>query len=84
MNDSKAGGEDGSPGKRDVTGAMEQAALYLAQSSHYPPMTPEIEKRLIRKLDWILVPMVILAILNRTSDADKLAAVPDSHTGGGG
>ncbi|PWY86784.1 allantoate permease, partial [Aspergillus heteromorphus CBS 117.55] len=48
------------PAEMGPSKAMDQAAEYLAQSSTYPPMSPEDEKRLIRKLDWILVPMLLL------------------------
>jgi hypothetical protein len=37
---------------------MDQAAEYLSQVGEYPPMSPAQEKRLLRKMDWILVPMV--------------------------
>lgn len=48
---------DGSE-KMAISKEMDGAAKYLAQTSNYPPMTQEIEKRLLRKIDWILVPMV--------------------------
>ncbi|PLB43364.1 MFS general substrate transporter [Aspergillus steynii IBT 23096] len=61
MKHQKAPGEETTPAvKGEVAGAMDQAASYLAQSTQYPPMTPEMEKKLIRKLDWILVPMLFL------------------------
>lgn len=44
--------------KMEIPKAMDQAASYLAQASNYPPMSLEAEKRLVRKMDWILVPMV--------------------------
>lgn len=38
---------------------MDQAAIYIAQTTtSYPPLTPPEERRLIRKIDLILVPMV--------------------------
>lgn len=38
---------------------MDQAAEYLAQATQrYPPLSPIDDKRLIRKIDWALVPMV--------------------------
>jgi hypothetical protein len=37
---------------------MDQAAEYLSQVGEFPPMSPAQEKRLLRKMDWILVPMV--------------------------
>ena len=43
----------------DVPKDMDQAAGYLAQSvTYYPPMSPKAEKKLLRKIDWILIPMV--------------------------
>ncbi|RDK40323.1 MFS general substrate transporter [Aspergillus phoenicis ATCC 13157] len=50
---------DGSE-KMAISKEMDGAAKYLAQTSSYPPMTQEIEKRLLRKIDWILVPMLLL------------------------
>ncbi|QKX64479.1 uncharacterized protein TRUGW13939_11653 [Talaromyces rugulosus] len=38
---------------------MDQAAEYLSQVGEYPPMSPTQEKRLLRKMDWILVPMLL-------------------------
>ncbi|RAL03208.1 uncharacterized protein BO80DRAFT_470928 [Aspergillus ibericus CBS 121593] len=43
--------------KSDVPKAMDQAAGYLAQSVTYPPMSARDEKKLLRKLDWVLIPM---------------------------
>lgn len=38
---------------------MDQAAIYIAQTTtSYPPLTPPEERRLIRKIDLTLVPMV--------------------------
>lgn len=43
----------------EVSRGMDKAAEYLAQNAvDLPPMTPEMEKRIVRKLDWILIPMV--------------------------
>ena len=38
--------------------AVDQAAIYLALSAVYPPLTPDAEKRLVRKIDWVIIPMV--------------------------
>ncbi|GKZ35488.1 hypothetical protein AbraIFM66950_006150 [Aspergillus brasiliensis] len=46
--------------KMGISKEMDGAAMYLAQTSAYPPMTPEVEKRLLRKIDWILIPMLLL------------------------
>ncbi|OJJ68097.1 hypothetical protein ASPBRDRAFT_58147 [Aspergillus brasiliensis CBS 101740] len=48
------------PVKMGISKEMDGAAMYLAQTSAYPPMTPEVEKRLLRKIDWILIPMLLL------------------------
>jgi hypothetical protein len=38
---------------------MDLAAEYIAQAGQrYPPLSPAEEKKLIRRMDWILVPMV--------------------------
>jgi hypothetical protein len=40
---------------------MDQAAIYIAQATtRYPPLSPIEEKKLIRRIDWILVPMLLL------------------------
>ncbi|KAA8648013.1 uncharacterized protein ATNIH1004_003896 [Aspergillus tanneri] len=44
----------------EFSGVMDQAVAYLSKSSQYPPMSPEVENKLVRKLDWILVPMLLL------------------------
>lgn len=44
--------------KMDVTPVVDQAAAYLAQTSDYPPLSPSAEKKMVRKMDWILIPMV--------------------------
>ncbi|RJE20414.1 Major Facilitator Superfamily [Aspergillus sclerotialis] len=46
--------------KMEIPKAMDQAASYLAQASNYPPMSLEAEKKLVRKMDWILVPMLLV------------------------
>ncbi|KAL5364845.1 fungal-specific transcription factor domain-containing protein [Aspergillus floccosus] len=48
------------PEKTAIPKAMDQAAAYLAQTAAYEPMTPEIERKIVRKLDWILIPMLFL------------------------
>ncbi|KLJ09649.1 hypothetical protein EMPG_14928 [Blastomyces silverae] len=40
--------------------AVDQAAIYLYQTTEYPPLTPEAERKMVRKIDWILVPMLFL------------------------
>ncbi|KAF5004130.1 hypothetical protein FDECE_9344 [Fusarium decemcellulare] len=36
----------------------DKAAVYLNSTEHYEPLTPEEEKRVLRKTDWILLPML--------------------------
>lgn len=45
----------------EVSGGMDKAAEFLAQNAvELPPMAPEMEKRIVRKLDWILIPMLFI------------------------
>lgn len=44
--------------KQGISKAMDEAAEYLAQSTNFPPLSPEEEKKMLRKMDWILLPMV--------------------------
>ncbi|PWY77329.1 allantoate permease [Aspergillus sclerotioniger CBS 115572] len=44
----------------NVPKAMDQAAGYLAQHVAYPPMSSKAEKKLVRKIDCILIPMLLL------------------------
>lgn len=37
---------------------VDRAAVYLTQAVEYPPLTPEAERALVRKIDWIVLPMV--------------------------
>lgn len=65
-----------------ISKEMDGAANYLAQTSSYPPMTPEVEKKLLRKIDWILVPMV--GCVNEDQLATVLTSRPatvDGHPG---
>lgn len=36
----------------------DQAAQFLAETQHYPPLSAAEEKKLVRKVDWIMIPMV--------------------------
>lgn len=50
--------------RSEYSSAMDQAAIYIAQTAtRYPPISPIEEKRLIRRIDWILVPMVRFDVL---------------------
>ncbi|KAM5466909.1 hypothetical protein MferCBS49748_004272 [Microsporum ferrugineum] len=39
---------------------VDRAAVYLTQTFEYPPLTPEAEKALVKKIDWIILPMLLL------------------------
>ncbi|EFE33754.1 MFS transporter, putative [Trichophyton benhamiae CBS 112371] len=39
---------------------VDRAAVYLTQAIEYPPLTPEAERALVRKIDWIVLPMLLL------------------------
>lgn len=47
---------DLSPGLEDDM--VDRAAIYLTQAVEYPPLTPEAERAIVRKIDWIVLPMV--------------------------
>lgn len=49
------------------TKKIDQAALFLAEAEGYVPFTPKQEQRLKRKIDFIVVPMVILIALSSKS-----------------
>lgn len=44
--------------KQAVSKKMDEAAEFLAHSVGFAPLSPEDEKAMIRKMDWILLPMV--------------------------
>ncbi|EOD45618.1 putative allantoate permease protein [Neofusicoccum parvum UCRNP2] len=46
--------------KVGVVKDVDQAAQFLAEAQEYPPLTPEQEKKLVRKVDWIMIPMLFL------------------------
>lgn len=37
---------------------VDQAAKFLDEVDIYPPLSPEAERKLIRKVDWIMIPIV--------------------------
>ena len=39
---------------------IDNGAKFLAQAGDYAPLSPEAEKRLIRKVDWIMIPMLFI------------------------
>ncbi|EZF38679.1 hypothetical protein H103_07182 [Trichophyton rubrum CBS 288.86] len=49
---------DLSPGLEDDM--VDRAAIYLTQAVEYPPLTPEAERAIVRKIDWIVLPMLLL------------------------
>jgi ACS family allantoate permease-like MFS transporter len=44
--------------KQGVSKKMDEAAEFLAHSTGFVPLSPDEEKAMIRKMDWILLPMV--------------------------
>ncbi|KAL2787903.1 fungal-specific transcription factor domain-containing protein [Aspergillus keveii] len=46
--------------KQGVTKAMDEAAQYLTHNAGVEPLSPEEERKMIRKMDWILLPMLFL------------------------
>ncbi|KAH8812533.1 major facilitator superfamily domain-containing protein [Xylogone sp. PMI_703] len=49
----------------------DHAARFLANVDEYPPLSPEAEKRLLRKVDWIMIP--VLFITATFGAVDKVA-----------
>ena len=39
---------------------LDSGAKFLEQVGDYAPLSPEAEKRLIRKVDWIMIPMLFI------------------------
>lgn len=37
---------------------LDEAAAYLAEHTEFGPLTPELEKKLVRKIDMWIIPMV--------------------------
>ncbi|KAL4873109.1 hypothetical protein BDV12DRAFT_192607 [Aspergillus spectabilis] len=46
--------------KQDVSNAMDEAAQYLAHNAGHSPLSPEEERKMIRKIDWILLPILFM------------------------
>ena len=53
------GAESSGPLKQDA-GKLDDAAVFLATTETYEPMTPEQEKKLVRKIDRYMIPLVSL------------------------
>lgn len=43
-------------------GTLDEAAKYLADHEQYGPMTPEQEKKIVKKIDAWMIPLVSLVI----------------------
>ena len=54
--------------KQGVSREMDEAAEYLAHSTGFASLSPEEEKKMIRKMDWILLPMVCCQSLLRAHE----------------
>lgn len=46
--------------KIEQTEYIDSGAKFLEQVGDYAPLSPEAEKRLIRKVDWIMIPMLFI------------------------
>lgn len=44
--------------KAGIVEHVDQAAQFLAETQQYPPLSADEEKKLVRKVDWIMIPMV--------------------------
>lgn len=44
--------------KAPQDGILDEAAEFLANANDYPPMTPEIEKKIVKKIDAWMIPLV--------------------------
>ncbi|KAL4783426.1 fungal-specific transcription factor domain-containing protein [Aspergillus varians] len=58
--DEAAATQDLGPEKQVAAGAIDEAAQYLVHHSGHAPLSPEEESRMIRKMDWILLPMLFM------------------------
>lgn len=65
--------------KIPLSHGMDQAAEYLAQSTGYAALSPEAERRMLRKMDWILIPMVSRLCPFETDRSIQLTAAAVSH-----
>lgn len=39
---------------------VDKAAKFLVEADAYPPLSPEAERKLLRKVDWIMIPMLFI------------------------
>ncbi|OQE21403.1 hypothetical protein PENFLA_c014G09232 [Penicillium flavigenum] len=46
--------------KQGISRGMDEAAEYLAHSAGFAPLSPEEERKMVRKMDWILLPMLFM------------------------
>lgn len=44
--------------KAPQDGTLDEAAEFLANANNYPPMTPEMEKKIVKKIDAWMIPLV--------------------------
>jgi hypothetical protein len=50
--------EDGGPTKRTGTKDVDAALIFLDNEEAVPPMSESDEKRLLRKIDWHMMPLM--------------------------
>lgn len=65
-------------GKQHATKTMDEAAQYLARNAGFEPLSAEEERKMIRKMDWILLPMVYLDITDWPGKK-RLTVIPAIH-----
>lgn len=56
--DAEVAREQSSSDEKNVPAANDEAAAFVAEFQHLPPMTPEIEKRIKKKIDGWMIPLV--------------------------
>mgnify|MGYP001658067513 CR=1 FL=1 len=68
--------------KQGISRAMDEAAEYLAHSTGFAPLSPKEEKKMVRKMDWILLPMVCCqSPLGAREQANLFLALYDRYLG---
>jgi hypothetical protein len=60
--------------KQGITKAMDEAAQYLTHNAGVEPLSPEEERRMIRKMDWILLPMVRTTVKQHISRLTRVCS----------
>lgn len=66
--------------KQGISPTMDEAAEYLTHNAGFEPLSPEEEKKMIRKMDWILLPMVWSNPTLRRFDDTDFSALHDCYS----